>query len=158
MKQEERIDFNRRIIQSNPSQLICIFYEMYFVYQTDALEALETEKQEDYVQAIRSCIKIVEHLRSVLDFNYEISVDLYALYTLVQRLLSKAMYRKHADEIKRAGSIMSSLQEAFVQVAKTDEREPMMGNTQQVMVGLTYGKNRLNESVAKDIGTRGFWV
>lgn len=158
MKQEERIDFNRKIADSNPSQLICVFYEMYFVYQSDALEALETGKQEDYVQAIRSCGKVVEHLRNVLDFKYEISVQLYALYTLVQRLMAKAMYRKSSDEIKRAGSIMMSLQEAFIQVAKTDKREPMMGNTQQVMVGLTYGRNSLNESVEKDIGTRGFWV
>ena len=158
MKREEIVDFNRKIAQSNPTQLICVLYEIYFAYERDALEALEAGQQEDYVAAVRGCSRVVLHLRSVLDFSYEISGELYALYTFVARELAKAMYREKKEEILNAGKIMKTLQEAFAQVAKEDLREPMMNNTQEVTVGLTYGRNRLNESVAKDIGTRGFWA
>lgn len=158
MRQEEIVDFNRKIAESNPTQLICVLYEIYFAYQRDAIEALEADNQEEYIKAVRGCSRVVQHLRSVLDFTYEISGELYALYTFVARELAKAMYRKKKQEILDAGKIMKSLEEAFIQVAKEDSREPMMNNTQKVTVGLTYGRHQLNESVAKDIGTRGFWA
>ncbi len=158
MEKEDIIAFNRKIVNSNPSELICVLYEMYFAYEADALEALEKDNQEAYVNATRQCGQVVEHLRSVLDFKYEIAANLYALYTYVERKLAKAMYRKKEEEFSDARKVMKSLQEAFVQVAKQDNRESMMENTQQVLVGLTYGRNNLHESVAKDIGTRGYWV
>ena len=68
------------------------------------------------------------------------------------------MYSKQKKDFADASQVMKTLQEAFEKVAEEDGRKPLMTNTQQVTVGLTYGRNRLNESVAKDIGTRGYWV
>ena len=53
MRQEEIVDFNRKIAESNPTQLICVLYEIYFAYQRDAIEALEADNQEKYIKAVR---------------------------------------------------------------------------------------------------------
>lgn len=158
MTKEEITAFNRKIANSNPSELICVLYEMYFTYEKEALHALAEGQQEAYINAARQCGQVVEHLRSVLDFQYEISGQLYALYTYVERKISRAMYRKKEEDFLEARKVMQSLQEAFLKVAEQDGRDPMMANTQQVFVGLTYGRDNLRESVAKDIGTRGYWV
>lgn len=158
MKKEDIAAFNRKIVNSNPTELICVLYEIYFTYETEAVESLFAMQQEDYVDAIRHCGQVVEHLRSILNFEYPISTNLYALYTYVERKLAKAMYKKSEQEIREAGKVMKELQEAFVQVAYEDHRKPLMKNTQQVTVGLTYGKNNLNEAIATDVETRGFWA
>ncbi|MDD6195053.1 MAG: flagellar protein FliS [Lachnospiraceae bacterium] len=158
MTKDDMIAFNRRITESNPTQLICVFFDMYFAYEKDALTALEQGQQEEYIYATRHCSQVVEHLRSVLDFNYEISKELFSLYTFVEERLAKAMYLRKPKEFAEAAKVMQSLQEAFEKVAQGDGRKPLMENTQQVTVGLTYGRNQLNESVAKDIGTRGYWA
>lgn len=158
MTKEDMVAFNHRITQSNPSQLICVLFDMYFAYEKDALVALSQGTQQEYVYATRQCGQVVEHLRSVLNFDYEISKELFSLYTFVEECIARALYRKQKEDFADASKVMKALQDAFEQVAIEDGRKPLMKNTQQVTVGLTYGRNQLNESVAKDIGTRGYWV
>lgn len=158
MTKEEMVAFNSRITQSNPSQLICVLFDMYFTYEKDALTALEQDLQQEYIYATRQCGQVVEHLRSALNFDYEIAYNLFSLYTFVEECIARAMYSKQKKDFADASKVMKTLQEAFEKVAEEDGRKPLMTNTQQVTVGLTYGRNRLNESVAKDIGTRGYWV
>lgn len=158
MTKDDMIAFNRRITESNPTQLICVLFDMYFAYEKDALDALDAGQQEEYIHATRQCGQVVEHLRSVLNFDYEISGELFSLYTFVEETVAKAMYRREKQDFADAAKVMHALQEAFEQVARGDGRKPLMKNIQQVTVGLTYGRNQLNESVAKDIGTRGYWV
>ncbi len=158
MKKEEIAGYNYRIANCNPSELITVLYDMYFSYEEDARCALQENNQEAYIVAMRQCSQIVLHLREVLDFTYDISKELFALYTYVSRCLARGMYSKKEKDILDGHGVMKSLQEAFLEVAKQDKREPIMHNSQQVTVGLTYGKNQLNESVARDIGTRGYWV
>lgn len=158
MKQEDIICFNRKIAESNATTLICVMFEIYFTHEAEALEALKTNNQEAYVNATRLCGQVAEQLRNALDFKYEISKQLFSLYTFVEEKMAQAMYKKREQEILEARKVMEALQEAFRGVAKQDDSKPIMQNAQSITVGLTYGKNSLNESVAKDIGTRGFWV
>ena len=158
MTKDDMIAFNRRITESNPTQLICVLFDMYFAYEKDAITALEESRQEEYIYAARQCGQVVEHLRSVLNFDYEISRELFSLYTFVEERIAGAMYSRKKQYFAEAAKVMHSLQEAFEKVAQEDGRQPLMKNTQQVTVGLTYGRNQLNESVARDIGTRGYWA
>ncbi|OYO98714.1 flagellar protein FliS, partial [Lachnotalea glycerini] len=47
---------------------------------------------------------------------------------------------------------------AFTEVAKKDDSPVLMGNTQQVYAGLTYGKGSLTESFSNQGSNRGFRV
>ena len=53
---------------------------------------------------------------------------------------------------------LRSLKQAYEQIVSQDESAPIMGHTQSVIAGLTYGKTDVNESLAGDSGKRGFLV
>ena len=53
---------------------------------------------------------------------------------------------------------MDELGDAFEQLAKTDKSKPIMGNTQQVVAGITYSRSTLNESLMGNQTSRGFWA
>ena len=47
---------------------------------------------------------------------------------------------------------------AYKQIEGQDETGPVMGNTQTVYAGLTYGKEDLMENIADPTANRGFCV
>ena len=53
---------------------------------------------------------------------------------------------------------MDELGDAFEQLAEQDKSKPLMGNTQKVIAGITYGKGTLNESLMGNQASRGFWA
>ena len=124
----------------------------------DFLEEQKTGDATDYTKAVRQCGQVVRHLKEALDFSYDISYSLYALYDYVERTLARAMYEQKADTIHVAGNVMRHLQDSFVQLAKEDASAPLMGNAQQVTAGLTYGKGKLNESMGNMEINRGFFA
>ena len=50
------------------------------------------------------------------------------------------------------------LRDAYAQIVSQDESAPVMGHTQTVVAGLTYGKYALNESLSGEDSNRGFRV
>ena len=48
------------------------------------------------------------------------------------------------------------LKEAYKEIEKYDTSSPMMGNTQKVYTGLTYGRHSLNEDLAMVCANRGY--
>lgn len=158
MKQEEIAGYNRRIVNSNATGLIAVLFDIYFAYEEEAIEALQKEDVDTYVKAVRQCGQVMQYLKDALDFTYDISKELYSLYTFVQELMAKAMYMKREQEILEARKVVSPIAEAFAEIAKEDKSEPMMENTQQVTAGLTYGKKSLNEAYGSQEDSRGFWA
>ncbi len=158
MKKEDIVGFRRRIAESNPSQLICVYYDMYFAFEEDILIGLAQNDMDAFLQGIRKCSEIATHLRSVLNFKYELSKELYPLYTRVIRNLARATYTFNKEDVAKASYIMGELQDAFREVAKADDRPAMIQNAQPVTAGLTYGKGELSEAVAADEQRRGFWA
>ena len=47
---------------------------------------------------------------------------------------------------------------AYAQIASQDKSAPVMGHTQSVVAGLTYGRHSLNESLTEESPRRGFCV
>ena len=60
--------------------------------------------------------------------------------------------------MKEAKKVMDELGDAFEQLAEQDKSKPLMGNTQKVIAGITYGKGTLNESLMGNQASRGFWA
>ena len=56
MTAETIATFTRKIAASNRAGLVCVLYEIYFAYETEALDFLEEQKTgdvTDYTKAVR---------------------------------------------------------------------------------------------------------
>ncbi len=158
MKQEQVQDFTRRISQSNKSALVVIIYDIIFAYIKDAEDGLACDDYEGFKKALAKAGKGVDELIHSLDFHYEISKDLYALYVFVKETLAKAVIKKRTDELADVKEVLMNLYTAFVEAAKQDHSNPLMQNTQQVYAGMTYGKNNLTETFQEPETSRGFFA
>ncbi|MBQ1901889.1 MAG: flagellar protein FliS [Lachnospiraceae bacterium] len=155
MNSELKLDFTRRITQSNSSEIIAILYEIFFVYLEDGREAIENGDFEAAREELRHASTVVQHLKDALNRKYELSAQLYPLYDFCQRAIEKSNYRRNVVGIDEARKVMEPLQEAFRQIANLDQSESVMKNTQTVMAGMTYGRGILNETTVYE-NNRGF--
>ena len=158
MNNELKQDFTRRLSQCNSGEMIVIIYDILFAYLDDAKKAHENEQYEGQKDAIRKSQRVLDELMGSLDFSYEISHNLRALYQFCKYELSRAMYENRMDGLDETEKIMRRLYGAFVEAAKQDQSEPVMKNTQQVYAGMTYARCALNEDFVDNGNQRGFLV
>jgi len=157
MQKEQIQEFTSKITLSNRTGLTVVTYEILFAYLADAKSALKEVRFEDYKQAIRQAQKCISELMVTLNFSYELAAELYRVYAYGKELLAKAMYKRSEAEIDECENLMRMLHVSFVEVAKTDESEPLMRNTEQVYAGYTYGRSDVNSSSDAN-PSRGFFV
>ena len=155
MTNEQKQDFTRRITQANRGELVIIKYEILFVYLQDAKDAHRADDREQFKQAVRQASLVLKSFEETLDFTYEISKSLYAVYDFHCRQLSQAMLHFSVKEVEEAEEMLRQLYESFKEAAKTDTSGPLMENAQQVYAGYTYGKNNINETYDTQ-SSRGF--
>ena len=158
MNRDKISAFTLRIASSNGCGLISILYDIYEEYETDALDNFEAGQVTEAIAALKRCAEVVSHLQKDLNFEYKVSGNLYALYDYVQRNVAKSIYKANSDGLKEAKKVMDELGDAFEQLAEQDKSKPLMGNTQKVIAGITYGKGTLNESLMGNQASRGFWA
>lgn len=153
---KERIqEFTRRITQANRSGLTLIKFEILFAYFDDISNAFQEKNMPEVEKGVRHADEVLKSFQETLDFSYEISPRLYALYDFHRRQLSKVLMRNSLDDLEQSRNMLQKTYEAFKQAAKEDQSAPLMRNAQQVYAGYTYGKNDINESY--DIhSSRGF--
>ncbi len=155
MNQEAISAFTRRITSGNKSEIITVLFDMIQVDLDDAIAGIKNHEQEEYMEALRHASEVLEHLQEALDFNYDISKDLYSLYDYAKRAIAKSMYTGREEGILDAKEVIDPLAEAFREVAENDDSGPLMENAQKIAAGITYGRNDVNEAVDGD-GNRGF--
>ena len=107
---------------------------------TLAKEALDKGDRPAFRNEIKQAVSFVKELLVSLDMSYEVSKNLASLYIYVSRCLNFALVSGKKEEIEAARKVLRKLGESFREVAKTDRSEPVMGNTQQIYAGITYGK------------------
>ena len=158
MNNELKQDFTRRLSQCNSGEMIVIIYDILFAYLNDAKKAYELGQHEEQKDAIRAAQRVLDELMGSLNFSYEISHNLRALYQFCKNELSRAMYENRMDGLEETEKIMGRLYGSFVEAAKQDQSEPVMKNTQQVYAGMTYARGALNEDYVDHDTQRGFLV
>lgn len=158
MNKEMRQEFTRRISNSNRSELIVIMYEILFVYLDDTQKAIEEKDSEHAKQEARNCDKVLNELCSSLNFNYEISGNLFQIYTFMRKCIMKAIYTQTVDDICETRKLLTELYEAMKVVAEQDASAALMKNTQKVYAGMTYHKGSLSEDIQDSDNSRGFRV
>ena len=158
MKAESVKIFTRRITSANKSEIIVIIYDIIEENLALAKKALAEGDVETHRNEIKQAISFVKELLVSLDMNYEVSKNLASLYIYVSRCLNFALVSGKKEEIEAARKVLRKLGDSFREVAKTDKSEPVMGKTQQVYAGITYGKGlSLDETLINpDSENRGF--
>ena len=156
MKQEQIRDFTRRISQSNRSGLTVVTFEIILAYIEDAAKCHGSADYRGFCSALRHAQRGVDALVQSLDFGYEISGNLYALYVYAKEEMAKAVIKNDWNTAEHAKKVLAELYAAFAEAAKDDGSAPLMQNTQQVFAGVTYGRDDLTEMFQDAGQSRGF--
>ncbi len=158
MKKEKIQQFTLRITNSNRTELIAVMYDMIDAYFEDAAAARASDDREEFKKNVRGADRVVKELSDILDFKYEISGNLYALYTWCRKELSLTMTRYDLSGIELAKRVLTPLGESFRELAKKDTGEPMMRNAERVTAGITYGRSDVAESIDAASTNRGYFA
>lgn len=158
MKKELINDFTLRISQSNKSQLIVVLYDMILEYLKEAEKLYQNNSLPEFCAELKKAQACVTELMSVLDMKYKISLNYMQIYLYINKLIIDSIIKRKPVELDRAAGMITDLRDAFKEVAKQDTSLPIMGNTQQVYAGMTYGRGTLNELCDAPDLNRGFKV
>lgn len=156
MTRELKQQFTLRISEANKTQLVVILYEMFLTYTEEARQAFEVQDMSGFRQGIKRAKGCLHELMTSLNYEYALAGNLLALYAFFDRQMTRADVRNSIKELTQVEAMMRKLYEAYKTISAGDTSESVMGNTQTVYAGLTYGKNKLTESLADQGSGRGF--
>lgn len=151
-------EYTLRISQANKTQLVVILYEMLLIYVDEAKKACEAGDDRQFREEIRKARGCLKELMNSLNYDYELAGNLLSLYVYVSKELVNAQIHKEIESLNYIISVIGGLYEAYAKIVDQDTSGPVMGNSQAVYAGLTYGKDQLQESTAFQNSNRGFLV
>ena len=70
--------------------------------------------------------------------------------------LAMALVKNDISRVENAEKILKNLYGAFEEVSKEDHSRPLMENSEKVIAGMTYQKNKLTENYEIGNESRGF--
>ena len=158
MTTELKREYTLRITQANKTQLITILYEMVLLYIDEAESALTADNKVEFKSAVRKIRGCIDELTASLNFDYELAHNLLQLYLYINRELVKASSHCDKENLEHVRLVIGSLHKAYIQIENQDTSGPVMGNTQTVYAGLTYGRSTLTENIADPAANRGFCI
>lgn len=158
MTKEMKQEFTLRITNANKSETIVILCDMLLAYTEDAKNAFTgSEGKAAFGEAIRKARACLSELINSLNRNYEIAGHIYELYRYTERQLIAAQVKQSIEPLSEVGKVISRLNESYREVARMDSSPALMGNTETVYAGMTYGRNQITES-SNAPSNRGFFV
>jgi len=158
MTKEMKQIFTRRITQANRTQLIVVLYDMLLTYLKDAATAQEIGCEQEFKKAMQCARNCISELRGSLDFNYDLSRTLFAIYAFADRELAHDIQGISAEQVAQISGMFKKLREAYYTISKEDHSQPLMENAQSVYAGYTYGRTDVNESLSRYNNARGYSI
>ena len=158
MTAELKQEYTLRITQANKTQLITILYEMVLLYIDEAENILDTGNKAEFKSTVCKIQGCMDELTASLNLEYELAQNLLQLYLYVDRELVKASSHYKKENLEHVRLVIEQLHKAYEQIENLDTSGPVMGNTQTVYAGLTYGRNTLTENLTDPAANRGFRV
>jgi flagellar protein FliS len=156
MTLEKKQELTLKITQANKTQMITILYEMVTIYLSEAIDHIEAGETAEADRSLMSAQNCIDELIHSLNLDYELGRNLHEIYIFSKKELVAAGATGAIDRIKRVLKNFDKLHEAYLELEKQDTSEGLMGNTQKVYAGLTYGKHALNEDMTASSTNRGF--
>ena len=149
--------YTARVTQANRSELVVITYDVIIDSIEEAKKHFEAKDYLMYEKELKRVQKLLNELMGSLDHRFPISRDLLQLYSFTNRRVIDALFKREPELLDTVVSVIGKLRVGFEGVAKEDKSAPVMGNTQKLYAGLTYGKHALNEVfVGANEANRGF--
>ncbi len=141
------------VANASRGQLLCITYELLL---ERIQSARQKEGQERKLEA-KKAIDVLQMLVSDLDFNIEISKELFRIYVYVQGLLIQS---KDSQKLEEAYKLIEKIYMGFKEAVEKEEvkkevSQPSIRNAEVIYAGMTYGKGSLNE-ISLESNNRGF--
>ncbi len=160
MTREVKQQFTLRITQANSTDLVVILYEMLLCYLEESREALngDTSDREVFREAVRKARGCINELMGSLKMEYEPAPALLQLYLFCIRRLALCEVRRDAKPLEEIERVIRPLHDAYMKIAGQNSAGPIMGNSQTVYAGLTYGKDNLTENMADQGPNRGMYA
>lgn len=150
-------DFQNKIVNAGKADLLLINYEMLFVVLEEAVQAADSSCKDEFNKSLVQANKLLRELSDNLDFRYDISKDLMALYIFVSKQLIDASITFNKEPILSAKRVLDNLYKGWVEASRKEQSDkPIVKNGQKVYAGLTYGKGTLNEMIYDGTSSRGF--
>ncbi|WP_034445185.1 flagellar export chaperone FliS [Butyrivibrio sp. AE2032] len=147
MTLEKKQEFTLKISQANKTQMITIIYEMVMGYLEEAIDEIGIGKKDAATRSLLNAQNCIDELIRSLNLDYELARNLHQIYIFSKKELIAAGASYSIHRIWRVLKNFRSLHEAYRELEKFDNSQQLMGNTQQVYAGLTYGKHSLNEDI-----------
>ena len=157
MTSEEKQIFTRRITTANSTEMVVILYEMALCYLQDAECAYEERNREEFRLAIRRTRGCINELMNSLHMEYEPAPALLQLYLYCVRKLALSDVKYEKSGLAEIKKVLEPLKDAYKSLSELNESGPVMGNSQTVYAGLTYGRDTLNEELV-GASNRGFFA
>ena len=158
MTSEVKQQFTLRITQANSTELVVILYEMLLTYLQESEEALEDMDKEAFHEGLRKTRGCLNELMGSLHMEYEPAPALLQLYLFCVRRLAAGEVKGELQPLKEVEQVMRPLRDAYRQIAAQNNGGPVMGNSQTVYAGLTYGRTTLTENMADQGANRGMFI
>ncbi|WP_054742739.1 flagellar protein FliS [Cellulosilyticum ruminicola] len=137
------------VVNASRGELLCITYELLL---ERIKSAGQKEGKERKIES-KKAIEIIQMLVADLDFEIEISKELFKIYVYVQGLLIQS---KTSEGFEEAYKLIEKLYTAFKEITEREEQsKPSMQNAEVIYAGMTYGRNNLNE-ISLESNRRGF--
>ena len=145
-------DYVARISEATPLGLLIINYELLLSH----IEAAKKD-ESDFSDEIQKSKDFLLVLIKSLDFEYDISKDLYQIYSYVNTLLIKSEFSGDKTHLDEALNLLSMLLSSWRELTSIEDAKPVMENTSKIYAGLTYKNGELAE-FTPDEEIRGFTV
>lgn len=158
MTKECKQQFTLRITQANSTEMIVILYEMMLCYLGEAREALADQNILAFRESLRKSRGCLQELMQSLHMEYDPAPVLLQLYFYCLRRLAHCELRKNEQDILQIEKVILPLKEAYEQIANQNTKGSVMGNSQTIYAGLTYGRRNLTENMTDQGTNRGMLV
>lgn len=154
MTREKKQEYTNRIINANKTEMIVILYDMVLTYIEEAKGKTQPQEISGSVKKARDC---VDELKKSINFDTEAGIQLFAIYSFVNKLFSQVIVGGKVEKLTDCEKIFISMRETWKKIAQKDESKPVMENIETISAGYTYGKNDLNLNPSA-LNNRGFLV
>ncbi len=155
MTLEKKQELTLKITQANKTQLITILYEMVMDYLDETIDSFAVGERSDAENSIMNAQHCIDELIRSLNMEYELARNLYKIYIFSKTELAVASATGNIHRVWKVKKNFEMLHGAYLELEKMDHSESLMGNTQKVYAGLTYGKYSLNEDITAVSMNRG---
>lgn len=156
MNSELKKSYALRISQANNVEMIIVSYEIINTYLEDAkCSDINSYEYDNNLDMANRCI---EEMMVNLHYEYEPAKSLKQLYLYMKKLIRDAKYDRNTGAIEEIQRLVMRLHDSYEQIRPQDTSDTLMKNTQAVMMGMTYGKNKILDELTNECSSRGFLV